>query len=56
MDCGCEERGAMLDKISSNLQAPSSGMSWAQLAGATVFVIVVALAWRQVTLFIMREI
>jgi hypothetical protein len=31
-------------------------MSWTQLAGATVFVLVVAIGWRQVTLYVMREI
>ena len=46
----------MLSRISSALSAPSSGMTWTQLAGATIFVICVALAWRQVTHFIMREI
>jgi hypothetical protein len=46
----------MLSRVFSSLSAPSGGMSWKQLAAATVFVITVALLWRQVTLFIMREI
>ncbi len=46
----------MLTETFNRLKAPSANMSWTQLAGATVFVIVVALAWRQVTLFIMKEI
>lgn len=46
----------MLSEVMDRLKSPSSGMSWTQLAGATVFVIVVALMWRQVTLFIMKEI
>jgi hypothetical protein len=46
----------MLSKIASSLSSPSKTMTWTQLAGATVFVIVVALAWRQVTFYIMREI
>lgn len=44
--------GEMMDRLKS----PTSNMTWTQLAGATVFVIVVALMWRQVTLFIMKEI
>ena len=46
----------MLAEMMDRLKAPTSGMTWTQLAGATVFVIVVALMWRQVTLFIMKEI
>lgn len=46
----------MLAKLVTSLSAPSKTMSWTQLAGATVFVITVALMWRQVTLYIMREI
>lgn len=45
----------MLSETIDRLKAPTSSMSWTQLAGATVFVIVVALMWRQVTLFIMKE-
>lgn len=45
----------MLSDAVDRLKAPSANMSWTQLAGATVFVIVVAVMWRQVTLFIMRE-
>lgn len=46
----------MLSRIMDGLKAPSDKMSWTQLAAATVFVLVVAVMWRQVTLFIMREI
>lgn len=45
----------MLSDMMDRLKSPTSGMTWTQLAGATIFVIVVALMWRQVTLFIMRE-
>lgn len=46
----------MLSEMMERLKSPTANMSWTQLAGATVFVIVVALMWRQVTLFIMKEI
>jgi hypothetical protein len=46
----------MVTRIASALAQPGNGMSWAQLGAATVFVIAVALMWRQVTLYIMREI
>lgn len=46
----------MLGRLMSSLSAPGSGLSWTQLAAATVFVITVAIAWRQVTFHIMREI
>ena len=46
----------MLGRMMDALGSPSKGMTWTQLAGATVFVLVVALAWRQVTFYIMREI
>lgn len=46
----------MLSEMMDRLKSPTASMTWTQLAGATVFVIVVALMWRQVTLFIMKEI
>jgi hypothetical protein len=46
----------MLSRFVASLNAPSKNMTWTQLAGATVFVIVIALMWRQVTHYIMREI
>lgn len=46
----------MLGRVMDSLARPSSGMSWIQLAGATVFVIVVAVGWRQVTLLVKGEI
>lgn len=45
----------MLTDAFNRLKSPTQNMSWVQLGGATVFVIVVALMWRQVTLFIMKE-
>jgi hypothetical protein len=44
--------GDMMDTLSR----PSGSMSWIQLGAATIFVLVVAVAWRQVTLYITREI
>lgn len=44
-----------LGSIGPTLKTPSDTMSWTQLAAATVFVLVVAFGWRQVTLMIMRE-
>jgi hypothetical protein len=46
----------MLGRITSALNRPGQNMTWTQLAGATVFVLVVILAWRQVTFMIMREV
>lgn len=46
----------MLGRIGSSLQSPSANMSWTQLAASVVFVLVVLFAWRQVVLFIRREI
>lgn len=47
--------GGYLSGVGMSLSAPSQDMTWTQLAAATVFVLVVAVAWRQVTLMIMRE-
>ena len=44
-----------LTSLGTTLAAPSKNFTWTQLAGMTVFVLVVAVAWRQVTLMIMRE-
>lgn len=46
----------MLGRMMTSLSAPSGGMTWTQLAAATIFVLTVIIAWRQVTFFIMREI
>jgi hypothetical protein len=46
----------MLGKMIDGLKTPSQSMTWQQLAATTVFVLTVAIAWRQVTLYIMREI
>lgn len=46
----------LVTRIGAALKAPSDTMSWTQLAAATVFVAVVIVMWRQVTLYIMREI
>jgi hypothetical protein len=45
----------MLGNVMDSLGRPSSGMTWTQLAAATVFVLVVAVGWRQITFYIMRE-
>lgn len=44
-----------LSGIGASLSAPASGLTWTQLAAATVFVVVVLVAWRQVVQLIMRE-
>lgn len=42
-----------VQSLGQKLQTPfSTSMTWTQLAAVVVFVFVVALAWRQVTLFI----
>lgn len=41
--------------IGASLKRPLDGMSWLQLAAATVFVLVVVFMWRQVTLYIGRD-
>jgi hypothetical protein len=49
--------GSLLQGVSQSLATPfGSSMTWGQLAAVTVFVIVVAFAWRQVVLFIGHEI
>lgn len=45
----------MLGNVMDSLGRPSNSMSWTQLAAATVFVLVVAVGWRQITFYIMRE-
>lgn len=45
----------MLGRMREALKQPGATMSWTQLAGVTIFVLTVALLWRQVTLYIMRE-
>jgi hypothetical protein len=44
-----------LSQVGSSLAAPSKNMSWLQLGAAVGFVMVAAIAWRQVTLMIMNE-
>lgn len=46
----------MLGGMWSTLSKPSEDMTWPQLAAATLFVMVAALAWRQVILMVMDEI
>lgn len=46
----------MLGRMMDAIHAPSKSTTWTQLAAATVFVLMVAVAWRQVTLYVMREI
>lgn len=45
----------MLGSIMDTLRRPGGSMTWTQLGAATVFVITVAIAWRQITFYIMRE-
>lgn len=50
-------QGGLVTRIGAALQTPfGNSMSWAQLAAVTVFILIVALAWRQVVLFIAQEI
>jgi hypothetical protein len=44
-----------LSNVGTSLAAPSQSMSWVQLFAAVGFVMVAAVAWRQVTLMIMNE-
>ena len=46
----------MLSELMDRLKTPTANMSWPQLAAATVFVIVVAVAWRQVVHMITHEV
>lgn len=46
----------MLSRMGTALTTPAQGWTWTQLAAATIFVLAVALAWRQVTQFIVREV
>ena len=46
----------MLSNILASLKSPAPNLSWTQLGAATIFVLVVVVMWRQVTLFIMDEI
>ena len=43
-------------RIGAALDRPSANMTWLQLGGAVVFVIVVLIAWRMVVRAIMQEI
>lgn len=45
-----------LTTVGKALKSPANGMTWTQLALATGFVLVVAVAWRQVLAMIMREV
>lgn len=51
----CAMQQGLVSRIGAAIKAPSDNMSWLQLGAATVFVIVVAIMWRQVTLAIMQE-
>ena len=52
-----ETSGGLFGDIAHALQSPfGNSMSWSQLALVVVFVLIVALAWRQVVLFIGQEI
>lgn len=47
--------GGYFTQIGATLSRPSQSMTWSQLAAATMFVLVVIIAWRQVTLMLLRE-
>lgn len=47
--------GGFLTSLKSAVTKPSESMSWMQLAAATIFVVVVLFAWRQVV-YVAREI
>lgn len=46
----------MLSSIAASLRKPTDTMTWTQLAASAIFIVAVLMAWRQVTMFIMREI
>lgn len=47
---------SFVSQVETSLKTPfSTQMTWAQLAAVVVFVLVVALAWRQVIQFIASE-
>lgn len=48
-------QGGYLTQVGTALKSPSANMSWLQLGAAVGFVMVAAVAWRQVTLMIMNE-
>lgn len=45
----------MFGRIAAALQKPSDGQTWLQLAAMVIFMITVAIAWRQTTFYIMGE-
>jgi len=45
----------MLSRIGASLAQPSQGMTWMQLAAASVFVVTVLIMWRQVIKWGMGE-
>jgi hypothetical protein len=47
--------GGYFSQIGATLSRPSQSMTWSQLAASTVFVLIVLIAWRQVTLMLLRE-
>jgi len=52
-----DTQGGLVTRTWNALQTPfGNAMTWTQLAAVTVFILVVALAWRQVVLFIAQEI
>jgi uncharacterized membrane protein YoaK (UPF0700 family) len=51
----CAMQQGLISRIGASLARPSANMSWLQLGATVVFVVVVALAWRQVTMLIVRE-
>lgn len=52
-----DQNQGMVGRIGNALNTPfSNAMTWTQLAAVVVFISIVALAWRQVVLFITQEI
>ena len=47
---------SFISETAASLKTPFASMTWTQLAAVTVFVLTVALGWRQVVLFIGQEI
>lgn len=45
----------MFGRISDAIAHPSANPSWSQLAAMTIFVLTIALLWRQVVMMVTRE-
>jgi hypothetical protein len=52
-----QSQGGFVTRTATALQTPfSSDVTWTQLGAVVVFVLTIALMWRQVVLFIVQEI